>query len=61
MTEAKRRARSNAVHALTLAWMEVREYLDKHATPNERSWLVGLEPDLHELGRRFEYETKEEG
>ncbi len=57
----KNQARRSAVSALTQALIEVRTYLDCHSTDEERLGMIGLEPDLHELARRFEYETKDEG
>jgi hypothetical protein len=61
MNAEKDRARRNAVAALTQALIEVRTYLDCHSTQEERLAMIGLEPDLHELARRFEYETKDDG
>jgi hypothetical protein len=61
MNAAKAQARRDAVAALTEALNKVRHYLDCHSTQKERLEMIGLEPELHELARRFEYETKDDG
>lgn len=57
----KEAARRRAVAALTQALVDVRTYLDCHATQWEREGMIGLEPELRDLAHRFEYETKDDG
>ncbi len=60
MNDEKRKARVAAIAALDQARLDVERYIGNFASREECAELVGVLPDLHELGRRFEWLTNPE-